>query len=88
LGHEGQFAPPRLSDGSAFREETFAARCGNEEAIRRGKPRLYENIWAVGIFMGTNIKPQASYKGFIYRVISVYIKSAYGHIYGLYWLFI
>jgi len=55
---------------------------------RRGKPRLYENIWAVGIFMGTNIKPQASYKGFIYRVISVYIKSAYGHIYGLYWLFI
>jgi hypothetical protein len=29
--HEGQFAPPRLSGRSAFSEETFAGRCGNEK---------------------------------------------------------
>ena len=31
VGHEGQFAPPRLSGRSAFSEETFAGRCGNEK---------------------------------------------------------
>jgi hypothetical protein len=30
-GHEGQFEPPRVSGRSAFREETFAGRCGNEK---------------------------------------------------------
>jgi hypothetical protein len=30
-GHEGQFAPPRPSGRSAFGEETFAGRCGNEK---------------------------------------------------------
>jgi hypothetical protein len=34
-GQEGQFAPPRLSDRSAFSEETFAERCGNEKDARR-----------------------------------------------------
>ena len=29
--HEGQFPPPRLSGRSAFSEETFAGRCGNEK---------------------------------------------------------
>ena len=31
LGHEDQFPPSRLSGRSAFREETFAGRCGNEK---------------------------------------------------------
>jgi hypothetical protein len=31
LGHEGQFAPPKVSDRFAFSEETFAGRCGNEK---------------------------------------------------------
>jgi hypothetical protein len=30
--HEGQFAPPKLSGHSAFSEETFAGRWGNENA--------------------------------------------------------
>ena len=30
-GHEGQFAPPKVSDRFAFSEETFAGRCGNEK---------------------------------------------------------
>ena len=28
VGHEGEFAPPRLSGRSAFSEETFVGRCG------------------------------------------------------------
>jgi hypothetical protein len=31
MGHEGQFALPRLSGRSAFSEETFSGRCGNEK---------------------------------------------------------
>ena len=31
LGHEGQFASPRLSGRSAFSEKTFAGSCGNEK---------------------------------------------------------
>jgi len=31
VGHEGQFAPPRLSGRSAFSEETFAGKRGNEK---------------------------------------------------------
>jgi len=31
MGHEDQFAPPRLSGRSAFREETFAGRRGKEK---------------------------------------------------------
>jgi hypothetical protein len=28
--HEGQFAPPKLSGRSPFRDGAFAGRCGNE----------------------------------------------------------
>ena len=34
-GHEGQFPPPRLSGRSAFGEQTFAGRCGNDQARSR-----------------------------------------------------
>ena len=34
MGHEDQFAPPRLSGRSALSEETFAGRCGNEKDAR------------------------------------------------------
>jgi len=36
VGHEAQFAPPRLIGGSAFSEETFAGRCGNEKDADSG----------------------------------------------------
>ena len=35
MGHEDQFRPPRVSARSAFREETFAGRFGNEKMRRR-----------------------------------------------------
>ena len=35
MGHEGQFALPKLSGRSAFSEETFAGRCGNGKMRRR-----------------------------------------------------
>ena len=35
LGHEGRFVPPRVSSRSAFREETFAGRCGKRGKMRR-----------------------------------------------------
>jgi hypothetical protein len=31
VGHEGQFAPPRLSGRSVFSKETFAGKCGDEK---------------------------------------------------------
>ena len=37
MGHEGQFASPRLSDRSAFSEETFAGRPATRK-IRREQP--------------------------------------------------
>jgi len=48
MGHEGQFAPPRLSGRSAFSEETFAGRCGNEKDaprtdVRRDDRRLVKS---------------------------------------------
>jgi len=51
--HEGQFAPATLSGRSAFSEETFAGRCGNEKerrlrtfapSPRNGEVRLFTQV--------------------------------------------
>jgi len=52
MEHEDQFAPPRLSGRSAFSEETFAGRCGNEKdapiadrgGLKRGRRQATEAV--------------------------------------------
>ena len=45
LGHEGQFATRSLSGRSAFSEETFAGRCGNEKDAPRADGRPSGKVW-------------------------------------------